>query len=68
MAVRKLGEPISQGRMDRALTNRQSRSSMLYVAVLFGAIVIVNGLLAMGFIELSQAIGWWPLEREQAQT
>jgi hypothetical protein len=53
------GEPISRGQLDRKAAERRALANALFAVGLFAGVVLVNGLLAILFIELMQAVGWW---------
>lgn len=61
------GEPLSRGRVDRRVVDGQAlRDTVLFVAI-FTVVVLVNGILAILFIALMQALGWWsPVAAEAA--
>ena len=57
--MRDIGEPLSRGQVDRrAAEARALRDALLFVA-LFTGVVLVNGILAILFIALMQALGLW---------
>jgi hypothetical protein len=57
--VRDAGEPLSRGQVDRrAADARALRDALLFVA-LFTGVVLINGILAILFIALMQALGLW---------
>jgi len=53
------GEPISRGQLDRRAAEARALRNALFGAALFGAVVLVGGILAILFIELLQAVAWW---------
>lgn len=52
-------EPASIGRRRRRAAEVRALRDALFAAVLFGAVVLINGLLAILLIAWWQAIGWW---------
>ena len=57
--MRDAGEPMSRGQLDRrAADARASRGALFWVALCTGAI-LVNGILAILFVALMQALGAW---------
>lgn len=65
-AMRDDGEPISHGQLDRAAVERRALKDVLFAVGLFAVVVLVNGLLAILFIELMQVIGWWGAPTSEA--
>lgn len=62
------GEPISHGQLDRHAAGRRALRDTLFGVAFFAVVVLVNGILAILFIALMQAIGWWgPSESEATQ-
>ena len=53
------GEPISVGGRDQRAAERQAWRNALLVATFFGAVVLINGILAILLITWWQAMGWW---------
>ncbi len=52
------GEPVSKGRLTRAADAQALRDTVLMVGLVSG-VVLVNGILAILFIALMQALGLW---------
>lgn len=57
--IRDEGEPISDGRRDRRGADPGALRDALFAAAFFGGVVLINGILAILFIALAQAMGWW---------
>lgn len=62
MAMRDCGEPISRGQLDRRAAEIRALRDSLFAAILFGGVVLINGILAILLIELFQSIGWWEVQ------
>jgi len=57
--MRDEGEPISRGQVDRRAADARALRDTLFAVGLCAGVVLVNGLLAILFIELMQTMGWW---------
>ena len=53
------GEPISRGQLDRRAADRQGLGNAIWFVAFFAGAVLVNGILAILFIALLQALGPW---------
>jgi hypothetical protein len=47
------------GRRDLSAVERRALGDALFAAVVFGGVVLVNGILAILLIELARFLGWW---------
>ncbi|HEX5013843.1 MAG TPA: hypothetical protein VFV72_06740 [Candidatus Limnocylindrales bacterium] len=56
------GEPISRGQIDRRAVEMKALRDSVFVAAVFGGVVLINGILAILLIEVFQAIGWWEVQ------
>lgn len=59
MAMRDDGEPISRGQFDRRAADARALRDSVFAAAFFGAVFLINGILAILLIEFFQSIGWW---------
>jgi hypothetical protein len=55
--MRDAGEPLSRGQADRPAAEARGRRAAIFFAVLLTGAVLVNGILAILFIALVQALG-----------
>lgn len=53
------GEPVSRGQLDRPAAEARALQDTLFFVGLFAGAVLVNGILAILFIALTQALGLW---------
>ena len=65
--MRDAGEPLSQGQVDRRAGEARALRDALLGVALFSGVVLVNGILAILFIGVMQALGLWgPVTTEDA--
>jgi hypothetical protein len=57
--MRDIGEPLSRGQVDRRAAEARALRDALFGVALFTGVVLVNGILAILFIALMQALGLW---------
>jgi len=57
--MRDTGEPLSRGQVDRRAVEARALRDALFGVALFTGVVLVNGILAILFIALMQALGLW---------
>ena len=57
--MRDVGEPHSRGQLDRRAAEARALRDVLFGVALFSGVVLVNGILAILFIALMQALGLW---------
>ena len=57
--MRDVGEPLSRGQLDRRAADARALRDVLFSVALFSGVVLVNGILAILFIALMQALGLW---------
>lgn len=57
--MRDIGEPLSRGQVDRRSAEARAVRDALFGVALFTGVVLVNGILAILFIALMQALGLW---------
>lgn len=53
------GEPMSKGQIDRHAQDARALRDTLFAVAFFTAVVLINGVLAILFIALMQALGLW---------
>lgn len=53
------GEPVESARRGRSEAERRARRDAFIVVALFGAALLINGLLAVAVIAILQALGLW---------
>ena len=58
-AMRDGGEPLSRGQLDRRAADARALRDVVFTVALFSGVVLVNGILAILFIALMQALGLW---------
>jgi hypothetical protein len=64
--MRDAGEPLSHGQLDRLAAETKALRDTLLGVALFTGVVLVNGILAILFIALMQALGLWGPASETA--
>lgn len=57
--TRDVGEPLSRGQLDRRAAEAKALRDTFFGVALFTGVVLVNGILAILFIALMQALGLW---------
>jgi len=57
--TRDAGEPLSRGQVDRSAADAKALRETVFFVAFFAGVVLVNGILAILFIALIQALGWW---------
>lgn len=57
--MRDIGEPLSRGQVDRRAAEARALRDALFGVALFTGVVLVNGILAILFIAVMQALGLW---------
>ena len=57
--MRDAGEPLSRDLVDRRATEIRALSNALLGVALFSGAVLINGIVAILFIALMQALGMW---------
>jgi hypothetical protein len=60
------GEPISRGQLKRRAAEARALRTALFGVALFTGVVLVNGILAILFIALMQALGLWQVPASES--
>jgi hypothetical protein len=60
------GEPVGREQADRVKADTHALRHALIAAAAFGLVVVVTSILAILFIWLAQAIGWWEISASAA--
>jgi hypothetical protein len=57
--MRHVGEPLSRGQIDRRADEARALREAMFDVAFFTGVVLINGILAILFIALMQALGLW---------
>lgn len=57
--MRDIGEPHSRGQVDRRAVEARALREALFGVAFFPRVALINGILALLFIALMQALGLW---------
>jgi hypothetical protein len=64
--MRDAGEPISRGQLNRRGAEARALRTALFGVAFFTGVVLVNGILAILFIALMQALGLWQVPASES--